>query len=180
MQIRTHIGVSVDGFVAARDGRPALLSMPDFAPGRSHGLPEFIAGCGAVAMGRTTLEPALGAPGWPWPGLAVYVLTSRPLPPGLPVEVTTAPSAARLLELMRAGDFDGDVHLVGGPRTIAAFREIGALGRLEVVVLPILLGDGVPLSPPGSPPLRMTLESQRSFPDGAVELAYSPAAARSA
>ena len=66
----------------------------------------------------------------------------------------------------------GDVHLVGGPRTIRAFREIGALDRLELVVLPILLGDGVPLSPTGSTPTRLAPPPQRTLPGGSVELAY--------
>jgi dihydrofolate reductase len=66
------------------------------------------------------------------------------------------------------------VHLVGGPRTIRAFHELGALGRLEVVVLPILLGDGTPLSPAGSPPVPLRLlRSDRTFPDGAIELVYA-------
>ncbi len=175
MQIRTHIGVSVDGFVATPDCRPALLSMPGFVPGRSHGHPEFIEGCDAVVMGRTTFEPALGAPSWPWPGKRVYILTSRPLPPETPGDVVSDSDPAVLLEKMRAADFDGDVHLVGGPLTIQAFRGIGALDRFEVVVLPILLGEGLRLSPPGTARLPLRLEAQRTFPDGSVELAYSPA-----
>jgi dihydrofolate reductase len=173
MQIRTHIGVSVDGYVASADGRPALLSTPDFVPGESHGYPEFIASCDAVVMGRTTFDPALQAPSWPWSGLGVYVLTSRPLPTDLPAEVVSASSAAGLLELMRGRGSGRDVHLVGGPQTIQAFREIGALDRLEVVVLPILLGRGLPLSIPASEPVRLTLDSHGTFPDGSVELAYS-------
>ncbi|MGA2929993.1 MAG: hypothetical protein ABSG43_29190 [Solirubrobacteraceae bacterium] len=70
----------------------------------------------------------------------------------------------------------GDVHLVGGSITIQAFREIGALDRLAVVVLPILLGDGIPLSPPGSNPTRLAPPSQRTLPGGSVELAYALAA----
>jgi dihydrofolate reductase/predicted MFS family arabinose efflux permease len=173
MRIRTHIGVSVDGFVATSDGRPALLSMPEFVPGVFDGHPEFIAGCGAVVMGRATFELALGAPRWPWPGLRAYVLSSHPLPADLGQHVTSAATASELLDLMRTGGFAGDVHLVGGPRTIQAFNDIDALDRLEVVVLPILLGAGVPLSPPGSKPTRLKLESQRSLPDGSIELAYS-------
>src|SRR4051794_6802497 len=173
MRIRTHMGVSVDGFVASADGRPALLSMPNFVRGQSHGHPEFIANCDAVVMGRTTFDPALGAPRWPWPGLDVYVLTSRPLPRDMPAHVVSAPTAAELLALMRARGSDRDVHLVGGPRTIEAFREIGALDRLEVVVLPILLAAGQPLSLPGTDLVRLGLEAQRQFPDGSVELVYS-------
>jgi hypothetical protein len=69
MLIKSRMGVSVDGFVATPDGVPALHAMPGFVPGVSHGFPEFIEGCDAVVMGRTTFLPALGAPGWPWPGL---------------------------------------------------------------------------------------------------------------
>ncbi len=52
MLIRSRMGVSVDGFVAAPDGLPALLAMPGLVPGASHGHPEFIEGCDAVVMGR--------------------------------------------------------------------------------------------------------------------------------
>jgi hypothetical protein len=95
--------------------------------------------------------PALGAGSWPWPGLQVYVLTSRPLPAGTPAEVIAVPDPAALAEALRSRDTGGDVHLVGGPRTIRAFSAIGALDRLEVVLLPVLLGTGVPLSPAGRP-----------------------------
>jgi dihydrofolate reductase len=127
-------------------------------------------------MGRATFDPALDAPSWPWPDLPVYVLTSRPLPSGLPGAVALAPTASELLKRIHRDGVSGDVHLVGGPRTIQAFREIGALDRLEVVVLPILLGDGVPLSPPGSSPARLAPPSQRTLPCGSVELAYALAA----
>lgn len=52
--------------------------------------PEFIKGCDALVMGRTTFLPALGAPAWPWPGLQVYVLTSSPLPEQTPPEVVVS------------------------------------------------------------------------------------------
>jgi hypothetical protein len=32
MQIRTHMGVSLDGYVASTDGRPTVLSVPSFEP----------------------------------------------------------------------------------------------------------------------------------------------------
>jgi riboflavin biosynthesis pyrimidine reductase len=87
--------------------------------------------------------------------------------------VIAAPTAGELLEALRSRGSDLDAHLVGGPRTIEAFREIGVLDRLEVVVLPVLLGGGLRLSRPSSELIRLGLESQRPFPDGSIELAYS-------
>lgn len=176
MRIKTHIGVSLDGFITSADGLPAVLTMPTFETGRSHGLPDFLAQCGAVVMGRNTFEPAVGSPTWPWPGLRVFVLTTRPLPAGTPEHVVSAPSPEKLLELMRAADFDGDVHLVGGQRTIDAFRGIGALDSFGVVLLPILLGDGMRLTPAGSAPQHLRLESSRTLEDGSVEHSYTLAA----
>jgi hypothetical protein len=41
------------------------------------------------------------------------------------------------------------------------------------VVLPRLIGGGLPLTPDGMPFTRLRLLSQRSFSDGSVELAYA-------
>ena len=175
MLIRSRMGVSADGFVATPDGLPALLAMPDFVPGVSHGHPEFIEGSNAAVMGRTTFLPALGAPSWPWPGKQVYVLTSRPLPPDTPADVVVARHGpAALVGQLRSRGSGGDVHLVGGPRTIRAFAALGALDRLHLLVLPILLGDGIPLSPRQAPRLPLWLLSAgRTFPDGTAELTYA-------
>jgi dihydrofolate reductase len=61
---------------------------------------------------------------------------------------------AGLLEQLRAARFAGDVHLLGGVRTIQAFRDLGAIDRYELQVLPILLGDGLPLFPRARPGCR--------------------------
>ena len=174
MLIRSRMGISADGFVSTAEGVPTQAIMPEFVPGVSHGFPEFIEGCDAVVMGRNTFVPALGAPGWPWPNLQVFVLTSRPLPPNAPADVIAVDEPAAMAERLRTRGSDGDVHLVGGPRTIRAFYEIGALDRLELFILPVLLGDGLPLWPRSAPrvPLRL-LRADRTFPDGSTELVYA-------
>ena len=100
---------------------------------------------------------------------------------------------ARQMGQLRDAGLAHDLHLLGGPRTIQAFPELGAIDRLGMVVLPVLLGKGIPLfsteittfpseawaaslaSPSGAAAPSLRLERHRAFPDGAVELVYSPA-----
>ena len=146
MQIRARMSMSADGYVTTPGGWPALTADPAFVSGESHGIREFLDGCEAALMGRTTFEPALNNERWPWPTLNVFMLGSRRAP-GTPDHVVSDSDPERLLEKLRAANQGGDVHLVGGPRTIESFRAIGALDKLELVVLPLLFGGGMQLTP---------------------------------
>lgn len=197
MLIRTHIGVSLDGFVATSDGLPAWDAIPTFGPG-THGTGELAEQCGAVVVGRTSFDQGFEdwLPNWPWPGKPVYVLTSRPLPTNAAAMGVIAAHGgpAGLVKQLREAGLSRDVYVLGGPRTIQALLASGGLDRLGMVVLPLLLRAGIPLfdieptsfsreawaasqaSPSEAAPRPLLrLERQRAFPDGAIELVYSPA-----
>jgi dihydrofolate reductase len=171
MQIRTRMCTSIDGYIATPDGLPAQLADPGWDPG-AYGFVEFQASCDAVLMGRTTFEPALGADQWPWTGVDVFVLGSR-RPAGTPDHVVVEADPTRLLGQVRAANRGGDVHLVGGPRTIETFRNLGALDELGLIVLPLLLGGGMQLTPAVSSETGLQLTSERALPSGAVEILYA-------
>ncbi len=172
MQIRTRMSMSADGYVTTPSGWPALIADPAFVSGESHGIQEFLEGCEAALMGRTTFEPALNNERWPWPKLNVFVLASQ-RPDGTPDHVVTDSDPARLLAQLRAANRGGDVHLVGGPRTIETFSALGALDRLELVVLPLLFGAGMRLTDSLSPETELAFERQRALPGGSVEIVYA-------
>ena len=172
MQIRARMSTSADGYVTTPSGWPALTADPAFVSGESHGIREFLDGCEAALMGRTTFEPALTNERWPWPSLDVFVLGSG-RPPGTPDHVVVESDPARLLERLRAANRGGDVHLVGGPRTIDAFRALGALDKLELVVLPFLLGGGMRLTPSLGAETGLTFERERALSGGSVEIVYA-------
>jgi dihydrofolate reductase len=178
MEIRARMSMSADGYVTTPGGWPALTADPAFVSGQSHGIPEFLEGCEAALMGRTTFEPALTNERWPWPNLNVFVLASQ-RPPGTPDHVVTDSDPARLLEQLRAANQGGDVHLVGGPRTIETFRALGALDKLELVVLPLLFGAGMQLTPSLSSDTGLTFERERALPGGSVEIVYAASGPRS-
>jgi dihydrofolate reductase len=79
----------------------------------------------------------------------------------------------RLLELLREFSRGGAVHLVGGPRTIETFRGLGALDKLHLLVLPLLLGSGMRLTPGLSPEADLTFEREVPLPGGSVEIVYA-------
>jgi dihydrofolate reductase len=172
MNIRTRLSMSADGYVTTPDGWPALIADPAFVSGQSHGFPEFQQSCEAVLMGRTTFEPAIEADRWPWPNLDVFVLGSH-RPSGTPDEVVVESDPQRLLEKVRAANQGRDVHLVGGPRTIETFRALGALDKLGLIVLPLMFGAGMQLTPTFSSDTQLTLDWQRALPGGSVEIVYT-------
>lgn len=172
MKIRARMSMSADGFVTTPSGWPAQMADPGFVPGESHGIKEFLEGCEAALMGRATFEPALGAERWPWPKLDVFVLSSH-RPAGTPEHVVTDSDPVRLLDRLRAANRGGDVHLVGGPRTIGTFHALGALDTLELVLMPLLLGSGMRLTPAVDPSTGLTFERERALPGGSVEIVYS-------
>ena len=174
MLIRTRMGVSVDGFIATPDGLPAFLAMPGFTPHGSYGWPEFSEQCEAVVMGRAGLDAGLQSGDWPWPGKQIYVLTSRPAPANVPADVVvTDGSPEGLLGRLRAASLTGDAFLLGGRRTLHAFLALGAIGKLEILKLPVLLGEGIPFSLPGASRRLLRLEQQHAFADGTIQLGYT-------
>ena len=195
-QMRTRVGVSLDGFIATPDGMPAWDAMPAFSSG-SYGIAEFMKQCGAVVMGRTSFDQGFQEwlADWPYKNQQVYVLTSRPLPANVPASVFASKGGpAGVLKQLNAAHFKGDVELLGGSRTIQAFLKLAAIDELGICVLPVLFGKGIPffavelatfsekawakakISPPkaaSSRPL-FQLDRKRAFPDGAIELVYLP------
>jgi dihydrofolate reductase len=172
MQIRARMSMSLDGYVTTPSGWPALTADPAFVSGQSHGIQEFLAECEAALMGRTTFEPALNNDRWPWPTLDVFVLASH-RPERTPDHVVTDSEPGRLLDQIRTANKGRDVHLIGGPTTIETYRRLGALDKLEAVVVPVLFGGGMQLTPSISADAGLTYESTRALPGGSVEIVYA-------
>jgi dihydrofolate reductase len=161
--------MSLDGHVSTPDGLPVQLAFDGWDAG-ALGFYELQARCDAVVMGRTTFEPALSAPHWPWGDRPVYVL-GRHRPAGTPDHVVFDADPAQLVQRLRdAGD--GDVHVVGGPQTVETLRSLGALDELRLLVLPILTGSGRRLTPDLNMATGLDLRTVREWPAGVVELVY--------
>ena len=171
MRFRVYIAVSVDGYVASTDGSVAWL---DAFQAESYGYDDFIRQIDAIVIGRTTIDQALGFGDWPYHGKNVYVLTSCSIETPPPQTIPWQDGAAKLIEHLRGMSLQRDVWLLGGPKSIHAFRELGAVDTYEVYVMPVLLGDGIPLFRDSDTTTGLRLTDFHVFADGVVRLVYEP------
>ena len=66
---------------------------------------------------------------------------------------------------------DGEVWLFGGGALFHSLLAAGQVDRIEVTVVPILLGGGIPLYPP-RPRAPLRLLDTKVYPSGMVTLSY--------
>jgi len=124
-------------------------------------------------MGRKTYEvlTAQGGHG-AMPGLDVVVL-SRTLPAGAhPGVRITNDDPHEIVAALKAKP-GRDIWLYGGGALFRSLLDAGLVDTVEVGVVPVLLGAGVPLLPPGAS-TKLVLADQKTLPvSGIVALSYS-------
>ncbi|HSK42330.1 MAG TPA: dihydrofolate reductase family protein, partial [Candidatus Binatia bacterium] len=65
-----------------------------------------------------------------------------------------------------------DIWMMGGGEIIASFLDDGEIDEFRIHVIPILIGEGIPLIQPRHRSVPLKLLSSKAFPDGVVELNY--------
>lgn len=168
-----YIATSLDGMIARRDGGIDWLVESGARP-EAFGYEAFYAATDAIVMGRGAYDAVRAMGEWPYPGKPTFVVTSRPLsdaPPGVAARPGDLPALVAELE---AGGC-AHVWVEGGGQLLRGMIAIGRLDRLEMAVIPVILGDGIPLFPPGTPELRLALRRSATVGD-ALHLVYEPAA----
>jgi dihydrofolate reductase len=146
-KIRFGMTMSLDGFVADRNGGVGAL-YPDFEEMRqSDTLREIVEATGAVVMGRRSYEMA----GGDWTGyefqVPIFVLTHHPpARPDAGLAFTfVADGLESAIRQARAAAGDKDVTVVGGADTGQQLLRAGLVDELEISVMPVLLGGGLRL-----------------------------------
>lgn len=163
-----YIAASLDGFIARKSGAIDWLSVVA-RDGEDYGFGQFFASIDTLAIGRKTYETALGFDTWPYAGKRCVVLTHSARE-SIHGETFFAGRPSELVE--RLGR-DGAAHVyVDGGATIASFLADGVVDDVTVSVIPILLGEGVPLAPAIGRDVRLRLQDHRAFGSGLVQLTY--------
>jgi len=147
-----YSATTLDGFLADEHDSLDWLFKQDQDESGPMNYDDFIAGIGAIVMGRTTYEWVRariegGVESWAYRQPA-WVLTHADLPGVEGADIRFAQGDVRDLhaELVAAADGQ-DVWVVGGGDLAGQFADAGLLDELILYIAPVTLGTGRPLLP---------------------------------
>jgi dihydrofolate reductase len=104
------------------------------------------------------------------PSMESYVL-SRSEDPGARNGVVFVASAAEAAEQLRKKP-GKNIWLMGGGEIAREFLKADLIDEMEIGVVPILLGEGIPLFPSGFPQREFELVESKSYSQGLILLKY--------
>ncbi len=176
-KIIVHVAVSADGFIARRDGAFDWLDRPH--PKHNYGMDGFYQSIDTILWGRRTCDMALDFQKRGVAGAAfdtrvnnyVFTHTLPTEPPPASVQFIDRPIKEFAAELRSQPG--KDVWIMGGAGIIGSFLDAGEVDEFLLTVIPVFIGEGIPLMAPRQRTVELKLIASKAFEDGVVTLHYS-------
>jgi dihydrofolate reductase len=180
-KIKSNFFISLDGVVEA----PDQWHFPYFDDQMGAVVGAGFATTDAMLMGRVLYDE--WAAYWPehadepfgdvMNSMKKYVLSNRlQTADWQNSEIIAGDEAAQRLADLKAQE-GGDISMSGSATTVRWLLREGLLDELNLLVHPILVGDGLArLFPPDDPSLPLELLRSETFESGVLNLSYGPAA----
>lgn len=184
-KIIVYIATSADGYIARSDDNVDWLNRPRTAGDYDMG--AFYKSIDAVIWGRKTYEPVLRQYASRKTKAPAKARKSRPKsssqvmnyvfsrhPPALfppSAEFVTEP-IKEFTKRLRSQP-GKDIWMMGGAEIIGSFLDEGEIDEFMIHVIPIFIGEGIPLIQPAWRSIELELLSTKTWPDGVVRLHYA-------
>lgn len=171
LEVIYYVAASLDGFIATPDGSVDWLASFENSA-EDYGYREFLDSVDAIVMGSRTYEQVIGFDmPWPYEGHGTWVLTHRDLEIRPGVTLTADPPGMVAAQLEALGH--KRAWLVGGGALASAFRAEGLITACIVSVMPVILGEGVPVFGATGEADGLTLTKCERFDSGVIQLWYA-------
>ena|SRR6478672_618748 len=165
-RIRYVVASSLDGYVSGPNGESDWIIMdPDIDFG------ALFAQFDTILVGRRTYEPMANAAGAGMPGMRTYVVSRTLAPDAHPAVQVLGDGWERAVAALREED-GKDIWLFGGGTLFRSLLEAKLVDSVEVAIVPVLLGGGIPLLPPPASRATLQLTEHKVYSSGIVSVNY--------
>lgn len=178
-KIIVSVAMSADGYIARPDGDVEWLNRRPRTV--DYGMARFYKTIDTILYGRKTYDWALDYQ--KKKGLkrsvfdtqvANYVFSRKPPRRAAPgVEFVSKPVKTFAQRLRRTPG--KNIWMMGGGGLIASFLDAGEIDEFDIHVIPVFIGEGIPLVAPRHRDVPLRLLASKKYPDGGVRLRYEVA-----
>jgi dihydrofolate reductase len=174
-KIIAYIATSAGGFIARPDGSFDWLDRP--RPKSNYGMAAFYKSIDTILWGRKTCDMALefqkkGVSGSAFDTRVKNYVFTRSLPQS-PAGVEFVNESIKAFATRLRQKRGKHIWMMGGAGIIASFLDEGEIDEFMIHVIPIFIGEGIPLIAPGRRTVPLKLISCTKFTDGVVKLRYA-------
>jgi dihydrofolate reductase len=165
-----YIAMSLDGYIAKTNDDLSFLSLVE-QEGEDYGYFEFLKTIDTVIVGRKTFNKVISM-GFEYPHTDkdVYIISRSPKP-NIGNFIYYSQSLKDLvLELKKA--HGKNIYCDGGSEIVNELLKDNLIDEFIISVVPVILGDGVPLFKKGHTELNLQLINSKQFSKGLVQLHY--------
>jgi dihydrofolate reductase len=166
-KIRYGVAMSLDGFIAGPNGEADWIASDpevDFA--------AIWAQFDTALMGRRTYEAAIQRLGESAFSAMTTFVFSRTLRQHDHPAINVVPEVTRDWASDLKAQYGKDIWLFGGSELFRSFLDCGQVDRIDVSIIPVLLGAGIPLLPPPYTPTNLRMLSHHAYKSGRLSLSY--------
>ena len=150
------VAMSLDGYIADPNGGYDWIVMdPEIDFG------AMFARYDAVLMGRKSYDMSKGSGGYGMPGPKAYVFSKTLKQADVPDATVSHDPEATVAALKKAKG--KAIWLFGGGELFRSLLELRLVDAVEVAIIPVLLGDGLPLLPTTKARAKLKLTAQKLF-----------------
>lgn len=171
-KIILYSALSLDGFIARKDGTYDWLHDDDYAEGKEdYGYDEFLEHIDTILMGFNTYEDITKhADVFPYEQPANYVFTRKKNLPDDPNVTFVTSEIVSFVRDLKNKQIGKDIWLVGGGQINSILSEHDLIDELILTYIPITLGDGIRILHGNEFDKRYQLTNSVVYENGFVQL----------